>query len=87
MQRILIHIKANPFVKYGPLLPQYAAILVASSEYYHFHWILLMCNTLNLYLYLQELQSQCTETQRNFFMKLAATTEFNNVEMKKHLLT
>ena len=31
MHQILIQIKANPFVKYGHLLPEYAANLVASS--------------------------------------------------------
>ena len=41
MQRILIHIKANSFVKYGHLHPEYAANLVVSGEYYHCHWILL----------------------------------------------
>ena len=40
MQMILIHIKANPFVKYGHLFPEYAASLVAYSEYYYCHWIL-----------------------------------------------
>ena len=41
MQRILIHIKKNDFVKDGHLLPEYAANLVASSKYYNCHWILL----------------------------------------------
>ena len=41
MQRILFHIKANPFVKYHHLHPEYAANLVTSSEYYNCHWILL----------------------------------------------
>ena len=41
MQIIIIHVKANSFVKYGHLLPEYATNLVASCEYYHYHWILL----------------------------------------------
>ena len=40
MQMILIHIKANPFVKYGQLFPEYVTNLVAHSEYYYCHWIL-----------------------------------------------
>ena len=41
MQRIFIHINANPFGKYGHLHPKYAVNLVASNEYSHYHWILL----------------------------------------------
>ena len=41
MKMILIHIKYGPSVKYDHLHPEYAANLVASSEYYHCHWILL----------------------------------------------
>ena len=37
MQRILIDKKVNPFVEYGHFHPQYAANLVASSDYYHCH--------------------------------------------------
>ena len=39
---ISIYIKANPFVKYGKLHPEYAANLVASGEYYHCHWKVLV---------------------------------------------
>ena len=38
MQRILIHIKADLFVKCAHLHPGYAANLVARSRYYHCHW-------------------------------------------------
>ena len=48
MQRILIRIKNNTFVKYDNLHPEYAAKLVASSEYYHCHWILLGVTCYNL---------------------------------------
>ena len=41
MQRILIHIKADLFVKCAHLYPGYAANLVARSRYYHCHWTLL----------------------------------------------
>ena len=42
MQRILIHIKTDPFVKCAHLHSGYAAHLVARSRYYHCHWTLLM---------------------------------------------
>ena len=42
MQRILIHIKSNLFVKCAHLHPGYAVNLVARSRYYHCHWTLLM---------------------------------------------
>ena len=38
MQKNLIHIKANLFVKCAHLHPGYAANLVARSRYYHCHW-------------------------------------------------
>ena len=41
MQRILIHKKADLFVKCAHLHPGYAANLVARSRYYHCHWTLL----------------------------------------------
>ena len=43
MQRILIHIKADLFVKCAHLHPGYAANLVARSRYYHCHWTELAC--------------------------------------------
>ena len=42
MQRILIHIKADLFVKCAHLHPGYAANLVARSRFYHCHWTLLV---------------------------------------------
>ena len=41
---VLIHIKSQSLcqIGYGHLHPEYAAYMVASSEYYHCHWILLI---------------------------------------------
>ena len=41
MQRILIHLKNDLFVKYAHLHPGCAANLVARSRYYHCHWTVL----------------------------------------------
>ena len=41
MQRILIHLKVDLFVKSTHLHPGYAANLVARSRYYHCHWTVL----------------------------------------------
>ena len=46
MQRILIHIKADLFVKCAHLHPVYAGNLVARSRYYHCHWTVLVGITL-----------------------------------------
>ena len=42
MQRILIHIKGDLFVKCAHLHPGYARNLVARSQYYHCHWTILI---------------------------------------------
>ena len=42
MQRILIHIIIDLFVKCAHLHPGYTANLVARSRYYHCHWTLLI---------------------------------------------
>ena len=61
MQRILICIKNDLFVKCAHLHPGYAANLVARERYYHCHWTLskmtlfsvIVCNIAVIFIFLQ----------------------------------
>ena len=81
--RILIHIKANPFVKYYQLHQEYAANLVASSEYYHYHWVLFDLYSTGLFEFHWHLDKNVCTTASEYSKKDMGSCKSTN----KHTVT